>query len=130
MKYYTLLIVFILSFSACKNNTGSATETASKSQDQNLVTMQGEFIYHDGAAVLQTKHQIYGVVIDDMLNTLQKEVSPYKTSDLDMVTVTLKAKRIAKPEGEEGWPFRIEIKEILKIERPESGAQDVIELSK
>jgi hypothetical protein len=92
-----------------------------------MVTMRVEFIYYDGAAVLQTPNTIYGVIVYDQLEKLNQQVTPYKSSDLDMVTVTLKAKRIPKPEGEEGWPFSIKIKEIIKIEKPEPSAQELIE---
>lgn len=131
MRFTSIILLALILLVSCKNETKTAEAVNTMpSAEDGLVTMRGEFIYHDGAAVLQTKNTIYGVVIDDMLEELQKQVLPFKKSDLDMVTVTLRGKRIPKPEGTEGWPFSVEIKEILKIENPESGTQDVIELSK
>ncbi|WP_115460620.1 hypothetical protein [Winogradskyella aurantiaca] len=131
MRITTIFLFALIVLVSCKNEAGTAEAASTMpNAEDGLVTMRGEFIFHDGAAVLQTRNTIYGVVIDDMLEELQRQVIPYKKSDLDMVTVTLRGKRIPKPEGTEGWPFSIEIKEILKIENPESGTQDVIELSK
>lgn len=116
--------------SSCKDQKTGVESSDQAAVEDGLVTMRGEFIYHNDAAVLQTKNSIYGVVLDDMAETLREEVKPFQNTPLDMITVTLRAKRIAKPEGEDGWPFSIEIKEILKIEQAEPGAQNVIELSK
>lgn len=129
MRHFQLLIVFLLLSTACKNDAEKTTAVSQPSVEDGLVTMRGEFIYYGGAAVLQTPNTIYGVVLDDMAEKLRNDVSSYQLEETDMVTVTLRAKRIPKPKGEEGWPFRIEIKDILKIEQPEQGAQDVIELS-
>ncbi|MEM1003182.1 MAG: hypothetical protein AAGH46_11085, partial [Bacteroidota bacterium] len=124
MKFFRLLIVFMTLVTACKNQNNADSVTSQASAEDGLVTMRGEFIYFDGAAVLQTPNTIYGVVLDDMADTLREEVKSFQVNETDMVTVTLRAKRIPKPEEEEGWPFRIQIKEILKIEQPEQGAQD------
>jgi hypothetical protein len=109
MKLHYFILFFIVTCS-CKNNTTQHSVSHQPTGEQGMVTMRGEFIYYDGAAVLQTPNTIYGVIVDDQLEKLNQQVTPYKSSDLDMVTVTLKAKRIPKPEGEEGWPFSIKIK--------------------
>jgi hypothetical protein len=131
MKKIAALVVVLVLFTNCKEQVTTATTSdVETSIEADLVTMRGEFIYYDKAAVLQTPHTIYGVILDDMAETLRREIAPYKTQETDMVTVTLRAKRIPKPASEEGWPIRIEIKDILKIEPPEQGAQQVIEISK
>ena len=130
MRIYSIMIGLLLLVSSCKNESKPSTTEPETSTEEGLVTMQGDFIYYDGAAVLQTRNTIYGVVLDGMAEELNQRVAPYKTSGTDMVTVTLKAKRIPKNEGEDTWPFSIEIKEIIKIEQPEPGAHEVIELSK
>jgi len=129
MKNIGIIVVALLLFTSCKDPSAQNHTTQSQNDDE-LVTMRGEFIYYDKAAVLQTPHTIYGVILDDMAENLRREIEPYKTTETDMVTVTLRAKRIPKPASEEGWPVRIEIKDILKIEQPEPNAQKVIELSK
>ena len=45
-----------------------------------------------------------------------------------MVPVTVRVRKFEKPEGEEGWQYRVEIKEILKVEEPDANKKDVIKL--
>lgn len=136
MKRLLILCICASFVLACKNDNkkeGVDTEVeTSKSYDQNdgIITLKGDFIYDESqnAAVIQTANQIYGVVIDDNSNALNEKVSTYKKEVTDMIPVTVRAKRIAKPEGEEGWPFRLEIKEIIKVEAPDPNKNDVIKL--
>ena len=123
-----------LCFSNCKNEVKQEVnleENRAKSYDQNdgLITLRGEFVYYTDAAVLQTPNEIYGVVIDDNLQLLEKQVKPYKKEATDMVPVTVRARKFEKPEGEEGWQYRLEIKEILKVEAPNPNKEDVIKLA-
>lgn len=118
---------------ACKNEPKSEAnveESTSQSYDQNdgLITMKGEFVYYADAAVLQTTNDIYGVVIDENMHKLDEKAKAFKKEATDMVPVTVRVKKFAKPEGEEGWPFRVEIKEILKVEAPNPNQDDVIKL--
>ena len=121
---------------SCKNEekTGDVNleENRAKSYDQNdgLITLKGDFVYYGDVAVLQTSKEIYGVVIDDNLQLLDKEAKPFKKEATDMVPVTIRVRKFKKPEGEEGWPFRVEIKEILKVEAPNPESKDVIKLAK
>jgi hypothetical protein len=87
-------------------------------------------VYYADAAVLQTSNEIYGVVIDENMHMLDKQVQAFKTESTDMVPVTLRVRKFKKPENEEGWPYRVEIKEILKVETPNPNKEDVIKLSK
>ena len=131
MKKLFYITVCLLAFVSCKNDSkDSDLEAASKSYDQNdgLVTMRGEFIYYADAAVLQTKNELYGVVIDEMMHKLDERVKPFKKEDTDMVPVTVRVKRFEKDPNEEGWQFRVEIKEILKVEAPDPDQSDVIKL--
>lgn len=136
MKKIHLVIFLALAIFSCKNETKSSDinleENRAKSYDQNdgLITLKGDFVYFGKAAVLQTSKEIYGVVIDDNLQLLEKQVKPYKKEATDMVPVTVRVRKFKKPEGEEGWPFRVEIKEILKVETPNTDSKDVIKLAK
>jgi hypothetical protein len=47
-----------------------------------------------------------------------------------MVPVEVKGNIIPKAEGEEGWPFKIQIKEILKVSKPIPENKDIITLGK
>lgn len=135
-KQLFLFIVCAAFFLSCKNDTKVTEEiteeAALKSYNQNdgIITLKGDFIYDEtqNAAVIQTANQIYGVVIDKNLKALNKKVIDFKKESTDMVPVTVRAKKIAKPNGEEGWPFRLEIKEILKVEAPNPDKNDVIKL--
>tara|TARA_R110002111_G_scaffold132611_3_gene198284 strand:- start:2490 stop:2900 length:411 start_codon:yes stop_codon:yes gene_type:complete len=136
MKKINLIVIIALVMFSCKNETKTSDvnleENRAKSYDQNdgLVTLKGEFVYYGDAAVLQTPKEIYGVVIDDNLQLLDQQVKPFKKEATDMVPVTIRVRKFKKPEGEEGWPFRVEIKEILKVEAPNPESKDVIKLAK
>lgn len=101
-----------------------------KSYDQNdgLTTMRGDFIYYEDASVLQTKNEIYGVVIDDTMHELNAQVQQYKKEATDMVPVTVRVRKFPKPAGEEGWDFRVEIKEIITVHQPPNNNSDVIKI--
>ena len=123
-----------LCFSSCKNEVKQEVnleENRAKSYDQNdgLITMKGEFVYYGDAAVLQTANEIYGVVIDENLQLLEKQAKQFKKEATDMVPVTIRVRKFEKPEGEEGWQYRVEIKEILKVEAPNPNKEDVIKLA-
>lgn len=137
-----LLILFLLAtvFTACKHD--SKTETVSDieanstalengktaKQNDGLKTMVGQFIYYADAAVLQTRSDIYGVIINEKMHELNNMAEPYKIEPTDYVTVQVRAEIIPKPEGEEGWPYRIDIKEIESVKKYESKENDVIKL--
>ncbi|MFC4722711.1 hypothetical protein ACFO5O_10285 [Geojedonia litorea] len=126
MKKGILLIMVLVAFLACKNDSKSKESSESvenqeektEKQSDGLVLMKGEFVYFADAAVLQTNsNSIYGVVIDDKMHELDKMAQHYKKEPTDYVNVEIRVKIIPKPENEEGWPFRVEIKEILKVDK-------------
>ena len=138
-KLLTLFLVASV-FTGCKNeaNTENVSETQdntsvvknkkSAKQNDGLRLMVGQFIYYGDAAVLQTRNDIYGVVINDKMHELNKMANSYKEEPTDYVTVQVRGKLIPKPEGEEGWPFKIDIKEIENVKKHESKENDVIKL--
>lgn len=133
-----LLILFVIGFSlySCKNEQKDKpldlkeNRDKSYSKDDGFITVKGEFVYYADAAVLQTASEIYGVVIDDNMHLLDEQVKAFKKEDTDMVPVTVRVKKFKKPENEEGWPYRVEIKEVLKVEAPNPNKEDVIKLAK
>ena len=92
--------------------------------------LKGNFIYYADAAVLQTDTIIYGVIINKKMHELDNQVQRYKTEVTDMVPVEIRVKIIPKPENEEGWPYQIEIKEILSISKPNPNTNDLIKIGK
>ena len=87
---------------SCKNEekTGDVNfeENRAKSYDQNdgLITLKGDFVYYGDVAVLQTSKEIYGVVIDDNLQLLDKEAKPFKKEATDMVPVTIRVRKFQR----------------------------------
>ena len=136
MKKLVIILLALISFSSCKNETKpevNLEENRAKSYDANdgFITMRGEFIYDKdkNAAVLSTANEIYGVVIDENMHQLEAQVKAFKKDVTDMIPVTVRVRKFEKPEGEEGWPLRVEIKEILKVEAPDPNKEDVIKLA-
>ena len=134
MKYLFFIVLGATVFVSCKNEAKpevnlEENRAKSYSETDGLITMRGEFIYYADAAVFQTSNEIYGVVIDENMHQLESQVKAFKNEPTDMIPVTVRVKKIQKSEGEEGWPFRVEIKEILKVEAPDPNRKDIIKLS-
>jgi len=134
------VIITLLCFTvivSCKNESKTelkedsvTTDSNGKTAKQNdgLTLLKGEFVYYGDAAVLQTHQEVYAIIIDDKMHELNKQVEQYKTESTDMVPVEIRGKITPKPEAEEGWPFRVEIKEILNVTKPNPKDNDVIKL--
>lgn len=125
MKKIFIILILITAFIACKNNTKSestdqATEISGEErtakQSDGLTLLKGEFIYYSDAAVLQTHRQMYGVVIDEKMHELDDLAKAFKNEVTDFVQVEIRGRITPKPENEEGWDYRVEIKEILNVE--------------
>ncbi|WP_199915060.1 hypothetical protein [Aquimarina sp. Aq107] len=109
-KSFLLIIVSLLIFS-CKNEK-------SQSSDSETTLIRGEFILIDNAGVIKGKDFIYGVIIDDLANELNKKIKPLQREEYDMVPVVIKG--IVKKNTEDGWPEVVEIKEIVGVSEPTS----------
>lgn len=121
-------------FTNCKNDAKTETpiDDTNKTVEQNdgLTTLNGEFSYYEDAAVLQVGNSaIYGVVLNEKMHELHKMGKPFRTEDTDGVLVQVRGKIIPKPEGEEGWPYSIDIKEIISVKEP-SVKKEVIKIGK
>ena len=123
----------------CKNETNKGnssdavnetidSEKRTAKQSDGLTLLKGNFLYMADAAVLQTHREIYGVVIDEKMHELNEQVKKYKKADTDMVPVEIRGEIKPKPEDEEGWDYRVTIKEILNVTAPEETNEDVIKL--
>ena len=123
MKKLLILFLTITTLSSCKNDSKSETV-----ENDELTLIQGEFVYYADAAVIQSHQDVYGVIINEKMHDLDNNVKPYKVEITDMVPVEIKGKIIPKPEGEEGWPYRIEIIEILNVSKPDPNKNDVVKL--
>jgi len=139
MKKIFLYLILIVTIFACKQDTENASEQTTKKeissektdkQNDGLTLVKGEFIYYADAAVLQTPKQMFGVVIDDKMQELNKMASSFKKEATDFVQVEIRGKITPRPESEEGWDYRIEIKEILNVSKANSENSEIIKLGK
>ena len=132
-KSIVLLFAFFVIVS-CKNNTNSSVTSESdihektETQNDNLTLLKGDFLYYADAAILQTKSEIYGVIINEKMHELHEKVKVHKEEDTDMVPVEIKGIIGPKPENEEGWDYRINIIEIIKVSKPNKENNQVIKL--
>lgn len=125
---FVAILVLAATLLGCKQDVKTDSSSSSYSKEDGLITMKGDFIYIDNAAVLQTSRDIYGVVVDDQMKELHKAIKPFQINATDMVPVTVRVRKFEKPADEEGCPYRVEIKEVLKVEEPDSNSIDVIKL--
>ncbi len=142
MKKLIVIIFSITVLFNCKNESekevqnsntdekGIVKESKEKTakQKDGLTLLKGEFLYMADAAVLQTRRDVYAVVIDAKMHELNDKAKAYKNEDTDMVPVVIRGKIFPKPENEEGWNFRVEIKEIISVTKPSKDDSDVIKL--
>lgn len=128
MKNFVLIICLVL-FISCKTDK-KEKESGVVKTSESLQVLKGAYLYYTDVAILQTQTEVYGVVLDDNAMTLNKKVSSFKKLDTDMIPVEVKGNVIPKAKGEEGWPFKIQIKEILKVSKPIPENKDIITLGK
>ena len=89
----------------------------------------GDYVFHANAAVLQTDSIIYGVIINDKVEELNKQAQPLKKQPTDMVKVELRGKINNKKHETILWENKIEITEILNVEvLPNEDYNNVIKL--
>lgn len=141
MKKVIVLIFSITLFWSCKNGEkstissedqekviGADDKEKTAKQSDGLTLLRGDFLYLADAAVLQTHREVYAVVIDEKMHELDAKVKAFKKEDTDMIPVEVRAKITPKPKDEEGWDYRVEIKEILKVSKPDTTNTDTIKL--
>ena len=136
MKKTCILLLIVLLAVSCKNETVTTPETIvgedgiekTVKQNDGLTLLKGQFLYLADAAVLQTHREIYGVVIDEKMHELNEKAQPFKVENYDWVNVEIRGKISRKPEGEEGWDFRIKIEEILNVTAFENDGTDIIKI--
>ena len=132
MKKALILLLTIAVFTSCKKESKKeSVETEdgkTAKQNDGLTLLKGEFVYYADAAVLQTHSQIYGVIINDKVDEINKQAKPFKADDTDFVMVEIRGVITPKPEGVEGWDNRVEIKEILNVLPIKNEGENVVKL--
>lgn len=130
MKNILPVIVCLSILFGCKTDKkelDSEKTIEPKIEASNDLTLNGNFIYFDNAAVLQTKTEIYGVITDSMMMVLNEQAKSFKKQPTDMVPVSVRAKLSNKKDKTE-WKKKIEILEIIKVSEPKSEDNQVIKL--
>ena len=137
MKKILLLFLVFSAFISCKKETKSesaqetiTTDGSEKTAQQNdgLTLLKGDFVFYDGAAVLQTSTNIYGVLITDKTHELNKKAEAYKSEPTDMVQVEIRGKITDKKDEKILWEHKVEIIEILDVIAPEDEDNNVVKL--
>ncbi|WP_243473530.1 hypothetical protein [Winogradskyella sp. MH6] len=137
MKKIAIILLALISFVSCKNETkkeANLEENRAKSYDQNdgFITMKGEFVYDadQNAAVFESPNgTIYAVVVDENMHQLNEKVKPFKEHKYTSVPVTVRVKKSKNTNPNIKWEEALEIKDILKVEKPNPNKEDVIKLS-
>ena len=122
----TLICLMVLSCKTDKKQTESNQEVT-KDRTDNELTLNGNFIYYDKAAVLQTRDEIYGVIVDSMLLVLDNQANAFKKEATDMIAVKVRAKLYDKKDNTE-WKKKIEILEVIEVLEPKPEDNQVIKL--
>ena len=138
MKKLLLLFVLVtlvgckkeVKSNALENTTVIDENERTEKQSDGLTHLKGQFIYYADAAVLQTHREVYGVVINNKMHEVNDLAKQFKKAATDMVSVEVRGKITPKPENEEGWPFRVEIVEILNVSAPDPTAGEMITIGK
>ena len=138
MKKLLLLFVLVtlvgckkeIKSNALENTTVIDENERTEKQSDGLTHLKGQFIYYADAAVLQTHREVYGVVINNKMHEVNDLAKQFKKAATDMVSVEVRGKITPKPENEEGWPFRVEIVEILNVSAPDPTAGEMITIGK
>ena len=136
-KVLLILLVCVTAFVSCKNDTKSKQkETTSITDDSKrtakqsdgLTLLKGEFVYFDGAAVLQTNSEIYGVLITGKLEALQKQAEKYKSEPTDMVQVEIRGKITNQKDEKILWENKVEVVEIIAVKPGSKEENNVVKL--
>lgn len=130
MKNIFLLLALVITTVSCKNVEDKKDEINTTEAAVNIKTYKGEFLYLADAAVLKGENFIYGVTIDETMQTLADQVKSVKKDDFDMVPVIVKGSLAKKAEGAEGWDEIITITEIVNVSNTPSEADIKIEKNK
>jgi len=138
MRKALLILIMISGFMSCKNETKSepkeevsdTTQQRTEKQSDGLTLLKGEFIYYADAAVLQTHREMYAVIVDAKMQELNERAKAFKKEATDFVQVEIRGKITPKPENEEGWPYRVAIKEILNVSKSTEESSEVVKFGK
>ena len=137
MKKVLILLVCISAFLSCKNDskseqkdkaTISADAEKTAKHNDGLTLLKGEFVFYDGAAVLQTHADIYGVLVTDKLEELNNLAKQYKEEPTDMVQVEIRGRITNQKDEKILWENKVEVVEIVSVKPTPKEENKVIKL--
>ena len=137
MKNIFILLLGLIVFTSCKNDTNTVEKTPeapnttsdfTEKQNDGSTLIAGEFLYFADAAVLQVGSSVYGVIIDDKMHELFNMGKEFRTEPTDGIHVQIRGKITPKPTDEEGWDYRIKITEIVSVKALDPKANEVIKI--
>jgi len=136
MKKIIYIALIFTAFISCKNDSKSEktqtisadSEERTAKQSDGLTLLKGEFVYFDGAAVLQTNSEIYGVLVTDELEALNNQAKAYKTEPTDMVQVEIRGKITNQKDEKILWENKVEVVEIISVKASPKEENKVIKL--
>ena len=102
MKKIVLYLLIVLSF-ACKKRT------------EDFTVMEGNYIFFDDAAVLQTSNEIYGVYLNNKTFELNEKLKELNLEQSDEIITKLKGIISTEKHEKILWEKKIEIIEIIEI---------------
>lgn len=133
--FFTALI--LIAFISCKNESktdqtketiSSNTEERTEKQSDGLTLLKGEFVYFDGAAVLQTSNEIYGVLVTDKMLELNEMAKKFKKEPTDMVLVEIRGKITSQKDEKILWENKVEVIGILNVKQPRQEENNIVKL--
>ncbi len=136
MKKVIILAFVLIAALSCKKETKSTTEAdinvedsdATTTQSNRLTHLKGNFVFYDGAAVLQTSTKLYGVFITDKMKALNKKAEAFKSKPTDMVEVEIRGRVSNEKHEKILWEDKVEIVEIINVSAPKEEDNNVIKL--
>ena len=121
MKKAFIVFLCLSAFLSCKNESKS-------DQKEDLTLLKGDFVYYEGAAVLQTHSEIYGVLVTDKMLELNEMAKEIKKDPTDMVQVEIRGKISNQKDEKILWENKVEVVEILDVKQPKQVENNIIKL--
>ncbi|WP_282123238.1 hypothetical protein [Algibacter mikhailovii] len=135
MKRVLSIALLLTVVFACKNESKSKDAkiieaVIAKEQSENLTVLKGSFVYYDGAAVLQTSNEIYGVLVTEKMEELNKQAEMFKTEPTDMVQIEVKGTITNQKDDKILWKNKVNIVEIINVRAIPQEENNVVKLGK
>ncbi|MDP5100921.1 MAG: hypothetical protein NWQ09_06320 [Nonlabens sp.] len=122
MRALFIALFFAMTLVSCKNDKKDADvapqDATHASVNNGSTIVRGEYIFFEDVAVLTTNSEIFEVVQDETMKSLEQKAKQFKKQPSDMVMVTLKVDIISNPKREntpDVWEKAIKIKEIMEV---------------